>query len=82
MSKFRSVDEAQNLIVNLTSQVEQILDRDLSTISKDSRSIDLWMEEFGRNEDYKATKELLMTMEMTLVDAEIFCLHNSKLVTA
>ena len=46
----------------LEQAIDTIIQRDLSSLPKNERTIERWMKEFGSNTDYKATKEMLLLL--------------------
>jgi hypothetical protein len=75
MARFDSLEEALRVKQEATQQIDEILNKDLYPIEESKRSIDMWMQTYGKDPEQRQSKQLLSSLEMNAVDAEIHCLH-------
>ena len=71
-SEFSSQQETEEIISDIKSQIKDILDKDLSILKKDKRTIGQWMSIFGRDITYDETKHQLIDLEGVEIDAKMF----------
>ncbi|MCM8525696.1 MAG: hypothetical protein NE327_04205 [Lentisphaeraceae bacterium] len=62
MTDTLSDEESKDFYRDIYRKIREILDRDLSLIDKPRRTVDMWLQLFGDNEEYRETKELLSVM--------------------
>ncbi|MCM8539620.1 MAG: hypothetical protein NE328_05045 [Lentisphaeraceae bacterium] len=62
MTDSLSEEESKDFYTDIYRKIRAILDRDLSLIDKPRRTVDMWLQLFGDNEEYKETKDLLTVM--------------------
>jgi hypothetical protein len=79
MASFNSNEEAQLAIEETIGRIDQILNEDLYPVEETERTLELWIETFGKMPDYLEKKERLLSFEMALTDAEIYILHYKSL---
>lgn len=72
MAKLTSNVEAMQNILTANENIDKILQEDLAHIDSKERSIDLWLEKFGKDESLESRKKQLIKQEMIKTDAEIF----------
>ena len=76
MARFKSFKEAKSSLEVANKEIKKILDKDLEPVSEIRRSVDLWVQIFGNDPAFKERKDYLTGLEMTVIDAEIFCLYS------
>lgn len=62
MTDTLSEKESKDFYRDIYKKIREVLDRDLSLIDKPRRTVDMWLQLFGDNEEYKETKDLLIVM--------------------
>ena len=72
------VSDTHDFLFELKRQINEILNRDLYNIDRDSRSIEKWLFVYGDDINFKETKELLVCLEVLMVDTEILNLHTKQ----
>ena len=72
------MSDVHDFMQELKRQIDDILNRDLYEVDRDSRSIEKWMSVYGEKSDFKETKELLVCLEVLLVDTELINLQHKQ----
>ncbi|MCM8529129.1 MAG: hypothetical protein NE327_21585 [Lentisphaeraceae bacterium] len=72
--KFSSAEQAEVILENTLSEINEILERDLQHIHEEMRNVDRWFQEHGKNSELDFTKDTLRKLEMKAIDAEIYLL--------
>ena len=72
------VSDTHDFLFELKRQINEILNRDLCKVDRDSRSIEKWLSIYGEDINFKERKELLVCLEVLMVDTEILNLHTKQ----
>ena len=72
------LSDRHDFMLELKRQINEILNRDLYEVDRDSRSVEKWLSVYGNKPDFRETKELLVCLEVLLVDTEIATLHTKQ----
>ncbi len=77
MQSFKSTKDAKEAIRKSQEKVNQVLNNDLKMLAEDQRSIGGWLAMFGKIKEYKDTREALLDLEVTIIDATLYLRHLS-----
>lgn len=80
-SNYQSVEEAIKAKEQITIEINMILNRDLSLLSANERSIGRWFALLAEDPEFYKTKEQLDSLENLLVDIDTY-ISNMKTVVS
>lgn len=71
-SDYQSTEEARKAKDQITVEINMILDRDLSLLTENERSIGRWFSLLAEDPEFQKTKEQLDSLENLLADINMY----------
>jgi hypothetical protein len=72
MARFSSPVEAQEELDKANHFINGLLQEDLNELSSTSHTIDIWLDKYGGQSQFKEKKTSLLDYEMLKTDAELY----------